>query len=136
MIRIRTFKESPANQRYRNHIADIHKELGDFIFKEFPDLISINENEEYTDYFINIPTRIHLPYMGNFKSPFYVVWFQDSSIPHVYKKEEVENHFSRANDSILYEGNLIDCENYLDSFFRHNKFLQKADPILKFITGN
>ena len=63
MIRIRTFKESPANQRYRNHIADVHKELGEFIFKEFPELISINKNEEYTDYFVNIPTRIYLPYM-------------------------------------------------------------------------
>lgn len=135
MIRIRTFKESPANQLYRNHIADVHKELGEFIFKEFPDLISISEKEEYTDYFIDIPNRIYLPYMGNFESPFYVVWFQNSAIPHIYKKEEVESSFSRANDSILYEGNLIDCENYFSSFMRHNKFLNKADPTMEFVTG-
>lgn len=135
MIRIRTFKESPANQRYRNHIADVHKELGEFIFKDFPKLISINKNEEYTDYFVNIPTRIYLPYMGNFEAPFYVVWFYNAAIPHICEKKEVKDNFCRVNDSILYEGNLIDCQNYFSSFMQHNKFLNKADPTMEFVTG-
>lgn len=99
MIRIRTFKESPANQRYRNHIADVPKELGEFIFKEFPDLISINENEEYTDYIINIPNRIYLPYMGNFESSFYVVWFQNSAI--LRKIKRFSFTFQFVQESVL-----------------------------------